>query len=90
MHQQHGTGQLRRRMNGVGEIDQHVAVLLRILAFLQEVRPGEGIGDLYRHVSAVGLNRHLGVAALHAATTVTKNVIPNHFDTTGRNRERRI
>ncbi|MNQ42116.1 hypothetical protein D3C85_558130 [compost metagenome] len=86
VHQQHVTGQARRRRHPLLEVEQHVALLARVVV-LQLVAEGELVLEVHQAVGAVGLRSRLGHQTAHAAATIAGDVVPDGFQAVLRDRE---
>src|SRR5690606_10424191 len=87
VHQQHVTGQTRRSGHALFEVEQYVAFLARIEVG-QRIAEGELVLEVDQRVGAVRLRSRLSHHTAHAATAVTGDVVPDHFQAVLRNRER--
>ncbi|MNF82451.1 hypothetical protein D3C84_647570 [compost metagenome] len=86
MHQQHVTGQARRRRHPLDEIEQDV-FRLGLVLIGQLTRIGHFVLEVNHAEGAVGLRLHPGHQTLEVAATVAGAVVPHHFDARLGNRE---
>ncbi|MNT16673.1 hypothetical protein D3C72_1517870 [compost metagenome] len=86
MHQQHVTGQARRRGHPLLEVEQHVARLVRVVV-LQLVAEGELVLEVHQAVGTVRLRSRLGHQTAHAAAAIAGDVVPDGFQAVLRDRE---
>src|SRR3990167_7026410 len=87
VYQQHVTCQTRRSSYPLFEVEQYVA-WLACIGILQRTTEGELILEVNQAVRAIRLWSRLSYQALHAATTVASDVVPDRFQAVFRNRER--
>src|SRR5690554_3120582 len=86
MNQQHVTSQTCWSSNSLLEVEQHVGIFAR-LVILQVGSPAQLILKLYNGVSTVCCRCCLPNITLNGATTVTGDVVPDHFQPVLGNRE---
>ena len=87
VHQQHTTGQTRRRGHFLLEVEQDVARVFRVV-ILHLVAEHELVLEVHQAERAVRLRCGLGDQTGHAATAITGDVVPDDFNAAFRNRER--